>query len=165
MSLDQPLSPIPVDRREEVVVTQKPGYEATEQVTQDAAAERRMGLFQINRIVWSILVLLEVLLGLRFALKFIGANPASGFAAFIYGITTPFIMPFATLIGTPTSGEIILEVTTLIAMLIYALLFWGIVSLIRIIVDRPIARTVTRSVREHPPGTGTERTIHTTRNE
>jgi hypothetical protein len=165
MSLDQPLSPIPVDRREEVVVTQQPGYEATEQVTQDAAAERRMGLFQVNRIVWSILVLLEVLLGLRFVLKFIGANPASGFAVFIYGITTPFIMPFATLIGTPTSGEIILEVTTLIAMVIYVLLFWGILSVIRIIADRPIARTVTRSVREQTPGTGTERTIHTTRNE
>ena len=164
MSINQPINPIPVDRREEVVVTQQPGYQATEQVTVDVAAERRMGLFQIDRIIWSILTLLEVLLGLRFALKVIAANPDSGFAAFIYGITNPFIAPFASLIGTPSSGAMVLEITTLIAMVIYALIFWGVVRVITIIVDRPGARTITRSVREQTPG-GIERTTHTTRNE
>ena len=163
MSVNQSINQVSVDRREETVVTQQPGYAATEQVTRDVAAERRLGLFQVTRIVWSILVLLEVLLGLRFVLKLIAANPDSGFAAFMYGITGPFIAPFAGLIGTPTSGGTILEVTTLIAMAVYALVFWGVVSVIRIVVDRPVARTVTRSVREQLPGTGTERTAHTTR--
>ena len=58
----------------------------------------------------------------------------------------------------------ILEVTTLIAMVIYALIFWGVVSIINIITGRPSARMVTRSVREQTPG-GMERTTHTTRNE
>jgi hypothetical protein len=66
------------------------------------------------------------------------------------------------LIGTPTSGGMILEVTTLIAMAIYALIFWGVVRVIQIVADRPSARTVTRSVREQTPG-GNERTTHTTR--
>ena len=57
----------------------------------------------------------------------------------------------------------ILEVTTLIAMAVYALFFWGVVSVIRIAANRPIARTATRSVREQTPGTGAERTTHTTR--
>ncbi len=167
MSTNQPISPIPVDRREERVVTQQPGYQATEQVTRDVAAERRMGLFQITRIIWSFLTLLEVLLGLRFVLKVIAANPESGFAAFIYGITSPFIAPFANLIGTPTSNGMILEVTTLIAMVIYALIFWGIVSVVGIVADRPSARVVTRSVREQTTAadTGNERTTYTTRNE
>lgn len=164
MSTNQPINPIPVDRREEVVVTQQPGYQATEQIIRDVAAERRMTLFQIDRIIWAILTLLEVFLGLRFVLKLIAANPGSGFAAFIYGITNPFLAPFAALIGTPTSGAMVLEVTTLIAMVIYALFFWGIVSVINIITDRPSARTITRSVREQTPG-GIERTTHTTRNE
>lgn len=163
MSVNQPNNPVAVDRREETMVTQQPGYQATEQVTRDVAAERRMSLFQVSRIIWSMMGLVEVLLGLRFILKLIAANPASGFAAFIYGITGPFIAPFADLIGTPTSGGAILEVTTLIAMAIYALIFWGIVSVIRIIADRPIARTVTRSVREQTPGTGDEYTTHTIR--
>ena len=163
MSVNQPINQVSVDRREETVVTQQPGYAATEQMTRDVAAERRMTLFQITRIVWSILALLDILLGLRFILKLIAANPDSGFAVFIYGITGPFTAPFGGLIGTPTSGGMILEMTTLIAMAIYALVFWGVVSVMRIVMDRPIARTVTRSVREQTPGTGVERTTHTTR--
>ncbi len=151
-----------VDRREETVVTEEPGYAATEQVTRDVAAERRMSLFQVVRIVWAILVLLEVLLGLRFMLKLIAANPDSGFAVFIYGVTGVFVAPFTGLIGTPTSGGTILEATTLIAMAVYALLFWGIVSVVRIAADRPVSRMVRRSVLEQTPGT--DRTTHTTRN-
>jgi len=160
MSTNQQIE-VAVDRREEKVVTEQPGYAATEQVTHDVAAERRLVLFQVTRIVWAVLVLLEVLLGLRFMLKLIAANPDSGFAAFMYGITGPFVAPFTGLIGTPMSGGTILEVTTLIAMAVYALFFWGVVSVIRIAADRPIARTITRSVREQTPDT--ERTTYTTR--
>ena len=151
-----------VDRREETVVTQQPGYAATEQVTHDVAAERRLRLALVTQIIWAVLGLLQILLGLRFFLKLIAANPASGFAVFIYGITKPFIAPFALLIGTPTYGGVIFEATTLIAMAIYALLFWGVVSVIRIAMNRPIARTSTRSTREQTPGGGEERTTHTT---
>ena len=151
-----------VDRREETVVTQQPGYAATEQVTHDVAAERRLRLALVTQIIWAVLGLLQILLGLRFLLKLIAANPASGFAVFIYGITKPFIAPFALLIGTPTYGGVIFEATTLIAMAIYALLFWGVVSVIRIAMNRPIARTSTRSTREQTPGGGEERTTHTT---
>ena len=87
MSGDQRLNDVSVDRREETVVTQQPGYAATEQVTRDVAAERRLRLALVTRIIWAILGLLEILLGLRFVLKVIAANPDSGFAAFIYGIT------------------------------------------------------------------------------
>ena len=163
MTINQTINEIPVDRREETVVTQQPGYAATEQVTRDVAAERRQTWFLVNRIMWSIVGLLEILLGLRFMLKLIAANPDSGFAAFIYGITGPFIAPFAGLIGTPTSGGIILEVTTLIAMAIYALIFWGVAHVLQIVADRPSARTVTRSTREQTPDAGVERTTHTTR--
>ncbi len=162
MSVNQPNDQFSVDRREETVVTQQPGYAVTEQVTRDVAAERRQTLFLVTRIVWSILGLLEILLGLRFMLKLIAANPDSGFAAFLYGITGPFVAPFAGLIGTPTSGGIILEAITLVAMGIYALIFWGVVYVIRLVTDRPSARTFTRSTREET-GPGSERTTHTTR--
>jgi uncharacterized membrane protein len=163
MPENQPIDEVSVDRREETVVTEQPGYAASEQVTRDVAAERRLRSALVTQITWAILGLLEILLGLRFLLKLIAANPASGFAVFIYGITKPFIAPFALLVGTPTSGGMILEVTTLIAMAVYALFFWGVVRVIRIAANRPIARTATRSVREQTPGTGAERTTHTTR--
>jgi len=151
-----------VDRREEMVVTQQPGYAATEQVTRDIAAEGRLRSALVTQVIGAILGLLEILLGLRFILKLIAANPNSGFAVFIYGITKPFLAPFTALVGTPTSGETILEVTTLIAMAVYALFFWLVIRVVQIAANRPSARTITRSTREQTPGSGEERTTHTT---
>jgi len=163
MSVNQPINQVSVDRREETVVTQQPGYAATEQVTRDVAAERRLGVFQFTRIVYVLLGLLQVLLGMRFVLKLIAANATSGFATFIYGITSLFVAPFTGLIATPTSGNTIFEATTLIAMGIYALVIWGIVSVIPIVMDRPSARTTSRStVEQTPGGPGNERKTRTT---
>jgi uncharacterized membrane protein len=156
---------VAVDRREETVTTQQPGYAATEQVVRDVAAERRLGLFQIYRFMWSILAFLEILLAFRFVLRMIAANPDSGFATLIYGITGVFVAPFNGLISTPTSGGSSLEVTTLIAMAVYALVFWGIAYVIRMITDRPRARSFTRTTREQiQGGEGNVRTTHTTIN-
>lgn len=74
---------VAVDRRAETVVTQQPGYAATEQVTRDVAAEGRLRFLQIDRIMYTLLGILEILLGLRFVLKLIAANPGSGFTVFI----------------------------------------------------------------------------------
>jgi len=160
MPTNQQVNEVAVDRREETVVTQQPGYTSTEWITRDVAAERRLGLFQIIRIVWTILGLLEILLGLRFMLKLIATNGNSSFGTFIYGITGVFVAPFAGLTATPVSGGTILE--TLIAMAVYALFFWLVVRGIRIAADRPSAHSVTRSVREHTAGgsdgAGTDRT-------
>lgn len=148
MTESQRTGEVAVDRREETVVTQQPGYAATERVTRDVAAERRLRLFQIERIMYTILGLLEILLGMRFVLKLMAANAASGFGSLIYGVTGVFVAPFTGLIATPVSGGTILEVTTLIAMAVYALLFWLLVRGIEIVADRPSARSVSRSVHE-----------------
>lgn len=154
---------VAVDRHEETITTQQPGYAATEQISRDVAAERRMGMSRIVRIIYSLLGLLEIFLGLRFFLKLIAANPDSGFSVFVYGITAPFVAPFASLIGTPAYGGVILEATTLIAMAVYALLFWGIIQVVRIVADRPSARSVTRTTRENIPSAGTDRVTRSVR--
>lgn len=159
----QEINDVAVDLHEETLVTEHPGYTATEQVVHDVAAERRMGLFQVNRIIWSILVFLEILLAFRFILRLIAANPDSGFAMFMYGITGVFVAPFNGLIATPRSGGSSLELTTLIGMAVYALIFWGIAYVIRLVADRPSARSFTRTTREQEPGgEGSVRTTHTT---
>jgi len=160
--MNQQVSEVAVDRREETVVTQQPGYAATEQVTRDVAAERRLVFDQVIRIVWAILGVIEILLGLRFALKLIAANAESGFGSLIYGLSGVFTAPFAGLVATPASGGNVLEATTLIAMAVYALFFWIIVRAIGIVADRPSARTATRSVHEQMPD-GSNRTSRSTR--
>ena len=154
---------VAVDRREETVVTRQPGYVATEQMVRDVAAERRMKFYMINRVLWSLLAFLEILLAFRFVLRMIAANPDSGFGMFMYGVTGVFVAPFNGLIATPTSGGSALELTTLIAMAVYALVFWGIAYIIRMIAERPNARSFTRTTSEQTPGgEGNIRTTHTT---
>jgi len=162
----QPNPELGVDRREETVVTQQPGYATTEQTVRDVAAERRMQAYQLTRIIWGLLTLLEIMLGLRFLLKLMGANEASGFGTLVYGATALFVAPFSGLFSSWTSGAMILEVTTLVAMGIYALFIWGVVRVLGIVLERTGARTVTRSTRELTSGgPGNERTTHTTIND
>jgi hypothetical protein len=161
---NQEIHDVAVDLREETLVTRHPGYAATEQVVRDVAAERRIGLFQLNRIMWSLLAFLEILLAFRIILRWIAANPDSGFGMLMYGVTGVFVAPFNGLVATPMFDGGPLEVTTLIAMVVYALAFWGLAYLIRMVVERPSAISFTRSTREQTPGgSGNERTTYTTR--
>jgi len=99
--------------------------------------ERRILTFKATQLVWIFLGILEALLALRFVLKLIGANEASPFAVFVYSFTKLFLWPFAGLTGTPTAGAMVFEFTTLIAMVVYALIAWAIERIIFVIFYRP----------------------------
>lgn len=86
-------------------------------------------IFHGTQIVWYILALLEVLLAFRFVLKLAAANPSAGFSSFIYAITYPFAQPFISVFRTTYVGGNIVEWTTLLAMLVYLLVAWGITQL------------------------------------
>jgi hypothetical protein len=103
----------------------------------DSGVQGRNVTFKATQLVWLLLGILEALLALRFVLKLIGANPSSPISMFIYGFTGLFLLPFAGLTGTPTLGNMVLEVPTLIAMAIYALLAWGFERLIWVIFYKP----------------------------
>ena len=153
-----------VDLREETLITRHPGYVATETVVVDVAAERRMDHSLRNRILWSLLGFLEILLATRILLRLIAADANSGFAMVIYGITGVFVGPFNGMVATPTSGGSSLEVTTLIAMLVYALAFLAIRYVFRLLASRSGIRSFTRTTRElSSDGAGSSvRTTHTT---
>jgi hypothetical protein len=103
----------------------------------DSGVQNRNITFKATQLVWLLLGILEAFFALRFVLKLIGANPSSPIAVFIYGFTGLFLFPFAGLTGTPTLGNMVLEVSTLIAMAIYALLAWGLERLIWVIFYKP----------------------------
>jgi hypothetical protein len=145
MSDTRPNREVSLDRRDEKVVMQQAGYTATEQVTRDAAADQRMGTVGVAQIVWSILGIVEILLGLRFIQTLIAANSEAGFAVFINGVTKLIFAPYTFLVGTPTVGDSALEIRTFIAMGVYALLVLVIVRIIQVGANKPSARTVTLS--------------------
>jgi hypothetical protein len=79
---------------------------------------------------------LEILLAFRLVLKFMGASVSSAFVSMIYGLSGLFILPFEGIFrrgftqGIETTS--VLEPSTLVAIIVYAILAWGIVKLVRI---------------------------------
>ena len=85
------------------------------------------------RVVWFIAGVLLVLLAFRFVFILLGANPGNGFVDFIYSVSHPFASPFFGIFGyTQTLGNAKVEWSTLVAMLVYALVAYGIARLITI---------------------------------
>jgi hypothetical protein len=123
-----------------VVTDAAPVYR--EEVVRDAALEDRQVLNKASQFIWLIAGLVEALIAMRVFLKLIAANPQSAFASFIYGLTDLLLWPFFGLTGTPSANGAVLEIPSVIAMVVYALLFWLMVKLIWLFFERPSARTV-----------------------
>ena len=87
-------------------------------------------IFRGTQIVWYVFMVLEIALVFRFGLKFAGANPSAGFTSFIYGVTWPFAQPFISVFRPTFAGNQIFEWTTILAMIVYYLIAWGIVRLL-----------------------------------
>jgi uncharacterized protein YggT (Ycf19 family) len=82
--------------------------------------------------------MLEILLMIRFFLHFSGANTQNTFAQFIDNLSEPFIAPFSTLLISPVAGggANIFDVNILVAIIIYALLGWLALWLVRFLYGR-----------------------------
>src|SRR3989338_6928846 len=91
----------------------------------------------IEYLVYFFFGALEILLAFRLVLKLSGASISSAFVGLIYGLTGIFILPFEGIFrrgfakGIETTS--ILEPSTLVAIIVYAVLAWGIVKLLRIL--------------------------------
>jgi hypothetical protein len=106
-------------------------------VQQEPEREQRIFTFKITQLIWLFLGILEALIALRIGLKLIGANPESPIVALIYGLTFLFLFPFEGMVATPSVGSIVLELSSLFAMLIYALIAWAVERIVWVLFYRP----------------------------
>jgi hypothetical protein len=97
----------------------------------------------IGGLVYAIGGFIEALIGLRFVLRLLGADPSSGFVNWIYEWSTPFVSPFAGIFGqeATVAGEgvvtrSVFDWTALIALIVIGLL----VGLIGRMLARPVVR-------------------------
>lgn len=108
--------------------------ESRTEVYEDRNLERANIRFWIANVIYFLSGVLEVILLLRFLFRLLGANPSNGFVTFLYNLSYVFVAPFNGIFNNPAVGSIgVFEVSTLIAMLVYALIAWGLVSLGRLI--------------------------------
>jgi hypothetical protein len=80
--------------------------------------------------------ILETILAFRLILKIAGASINSWFVSIIYTLSRFFIMPFEGVFRKSTAQGVettsVFEPSTIVALIVYALLAYGIVKLIRI---------------------------------
>ena len=153
---------IPVDDRPapnvehvEVHTSDSGGLERHEQVVRDASgleehheehlanhsAERWLALTKASQVVQLVIGVIEGVIALRVVLKLIAANPENAFAHLVYGFSGMFVDPFFNLTVSPTAGGTVLEIPSLIAMAVYALIGWAIVKIIHIVLAPSRARS------------------------
>ena len=105
-------------------------------IHEDARTKTGQGNLKARKIVYYILGVLEVLFAFRLVFKLLGANPDSPFVSFIYTVSQAFLSPFSGIFRSAVTKGIeaqsVLEPTTIIAMIVYAVVAWGIVKLIEI---------------------------------
>ena len=91
---------------------------------------RVTGLIELGTLI------VNSLIGLRFLLKLMAANPGNAFAELIYFLTTPFLAIFVGLTRTPSFEGIVIEFYDLIAILVYLVLSWATIHLLWILFAR-----------------------------
>lgn len=88
------------------------------------------GVVVAQRVAWFIVGVITVIIALRFVLLLLGANREAGFTEFIYGLSSVFVAPFVGIFGEPTYGTAVFEISSLLAIVVYLLIGWGIAKLL-----------------------------------
>lgn len=108
--------------------------DSREEVFEDKNQSKANIRYWIRTITYFVLAVLEVVLLLRFIFRLLGASRGNGLIVFLYDLSHIFVAPFNGIFNDQVLGRIsVFEVSTLLAMLVYALIAWGIVSLGRLI--------------------------------
>ena len=102
-----------------------------------AAANQNSAVARIVNIVYFLFGLLELLLALRVILDVLGADMRNGFGNLVWSLSQPFVGLFEGLFRNPVIGNGVLELTTIIGMVAYAILAWIIARLIWLAFSRP----------------------------
>jgi YGGT family len=102
----------------------------------------------VTQAIYLIFGIVEAVLVIRFVLKLLGANAEAGFASLIYRISAPLVVPFGGLFGTPQLNGMVLELESIVAIVVYGLVAWGLAKLAWLLLGetRSGVRTQSRSI-------------------
>lgn len=94
---------------------------------QTVATSRKVdGGVVARRVVWYFAGFIIVFLALRVTLLLLAANQGNFFVDLVYGVGGFFAMPFSGIFGSPTYGQLFLDSASLVAIVVYSLIAWGI---------------------------------------
>ncbi|MFO7943790.1 MAG: YggT family protein [Anaerolineales bacterium] len=141
-------------------------YKEVKTSQHEGGRKQRVASTKAVQLIWWLLGFFEAVLALRFIFKLVGVNAANPFASFLYKISGFIVKPFASLTGAPAAKGMVFEFSTLLAMIIYGLVGWGIAKLVNVLFYRPQGpiSTSQTTVSDHAPEatTGSSETTTTT---
>jgi len=89
-------------------------------------------------LIYLVFGVIDGLLLIRLVLKLLGANTTAGFTQWVYGVTNVLLAPFHNLLPTIGNEQSQLEMSVVVAILVYALIGWALARLMEIIFSRDI---------------------------
>jgi uncharacterized membrane protein len=121
----------------ETVTTNSDGNAATSSVVNTSSESNATVLQSVEYLIYFIFGALEILLAFRFILMLTGASATSTFVQFIYNLSGIFVYPFSGIFKTAvTQGNVaasVFEPASLVAIIVFPVLAWGIVTLIHVL--------------------------------
>lgn len=121
---------------------EKPAYTArNEQEVDTDVEEERTVSYAIGKLIDFLMwfsVTIEVVMAIRFIFRLVGADPGNLFAGFIFSLSDIILVPFASIVPNAIRPPYqAFEWSTLIAMVIYWLVFWAIRRFLAILASEP----------------------------
>lgn len=128
-------------------------YKEVRTTQHDVGQEQRVATFKATQMIWLLVGLLEAAIALRVVFKLIGVNASNSFATLLYSVTDLFVAPFASLTGAPAAGGMVLEISSIIAMIVYLLIGWAMERIVYVLFYRPRGSVSVRqtTVADHTP--------------
>ena len=128
-------------RHEEVVdqnIEEHQAMNLNEKKRRISVANQNSSVARIINISYFLFGALELLLIVRFILYLVGANMTNGFGGFIGSVSSPFVALFTGVVQNPViSGTSILEITTIIAIIVWAIVAWIVARVLWLVLSRP----------------------------
>ena len=98
---------------------------------------------RLTNATWFVVGLVDSGIAIRFFMHLLGASYDAAFVRFIYGVTLPLVAPFRGVFAESGQGTSILEPAAIVAILVYALMAWALIALIKALWaprgERPLA--------------------------
>jgi uncharacterized protein YggT (Ycf19 family) len=89
--------------------------------------------FRAAAVVGFVVGIVDIFIAARFLGKLLGASSQSAFVNFIYQVSAPMVAPFKGIFGNGGSSTNSFETASLVAIVVYAVIGWGLVVGIRIV--------------------------------
>lgn len=94
----------------------------------------------LAQIFYTILLIIETIISLRFVFKLVGANSSNWIVKFVYELSNIFVHPFVGVLdGDWNIGRFCIDVDALVALLIYMIVAFVVVEVIKVFSQRQIA--------------------------